>query len=148
GNIEVHSPLLPDTSIFRLHGSPPLATRRSSLRAFSPSQKAPKVGHAGSVLLCTSVAARGLDLPLVRTVAAQRNTYTASDAPHARVVVGRHGQSSHRVRNNVLNGCRHEASEAAEGGVGHFEVVAVEEFSRRDSVGKVRSMRIAGPRFS
>ena len=68
GSIEVHSPLLPDTSIFRLHGSLPQATRHSSLRAFSSSPKAPEVGRAASVLLCTSVAARGLDLPRVRAV--------------------------------------------------------------------------------
>ncbi|KAH9980735.1 P-loop containing nucleoside triphosphate hydrolase protein [Russula compacta] len=68
GDVKVHSPLLSDTSIFRLHGSLPLATRRSSLRAFSSSPKAPMVGHAGSVLPCTSVATRGLDLPLVRAV--------------------------------------------------------------------------------
>ncbi|KAH9987456.1 P-loop containing nucleoside triphosphate hydrolase protein [Russula compacta] len=53
-NVEVHSPLLPDTSIFRPHGSLPLVTRRSSLRAFSSSPKAPKVGQVVSGLLCTS----------------------------------------------------------------------------------------------
>ena len=68
GSIEVHSPLLPDTSIFRLHGSLPSVTRHTSLRAFSSSHKAPQVGRAASVLLCTSVAARGLDLPRVRAV--------------------------------------------------------------------------------
>ena len=68
GGVEVHSPLLPDTSIFRLHGSLPPITRNSSLRAFSSSPKAPQVGRAASVLLCTSVAARGLDLPRVRAV--------------------------------------------------------------------------------
>ena len=68
GSIEVHSPLLPDTSIFRLHGSLPPAIRNSSLRAFSSSPKSPQAGRSASVLLCTSVAARGLDLPRVRAV--------------------------------------------------------------------------------
>lgn len=68
GSMEVHSPLLPETSIFRLHGSLPPATRHSSLRAFASSPKVPEVGRAASVLLCTSVAARGLDLPRVRAV--------------------------------------------------------------------------------
>src|SRR6266478_960524 len=50
GSIEVHSPLLPDTSIFRLHGSLPPALRHSSLSAFS-SPKAPQAGRLASVLL-------------------------------------------------------------------------------------------------
>ncbi|KDQ57783.1 hypothetical protein JAAARDRAFT_130822 [Jaapia argillacea MUCL 33604] len=74
--VEVKSPLLPDTSIFRLHGSLPLQIRLASLRAFSsvpsskPSKSNPKVTptSACSILLCTSVASRGLDLPLVRAV--------------------------------------------------------------------------------
>ncbi|KAJ4483246.1 DEAD-domain-containing protein [Lentinula aciculospora] len=59
------SSLLPDTSIFRLHGSLPTQTRLATLHSFSGSSKntAPF-----SVLLCTSVASRGLDLPLVRSV--------------------------------------------------------------------------------
>lgn len=64
--VGVTSDLLPDASIFRLHGSLPLATRLASLRAFSAP---PKDGSpSSSVLLCTSVASRGLDLPLVRAV--------------------------------------------------------------------------------
>ncbi|GBE80673.1 ATP-dependent RNA helicase DBP7 [Sparassis crispa] len=67
--IHFKSPLLPDTSIFRLHGSLPLQTRLASLRGFSavPSPKSTDVSSF-SVLLCTSVASRGLDLPLVRAV--------------------------------------------------------------------------------
>ncbi|KAI0684800.1 P-loop containing nucleoside triphosphate hydrolase protein [Cytidiella melzeri] len=67
--VEVQSPLLPDTSIFRLHGSLPLQTRLASLRGFSatPTSK-PTPSARSSVLLCTSVASRGLDLPLVRAV--------------------------------------------------------------------------------
>ncbi|KZT72112.1 DEAD-domain-containing protein [Daedalea quercina L-15889] len=71
GNFGARSPLLPDTSIFRLHGSLPLQTRLASLRGFSsvPSSKQPKANSpTSSVLLCTSVASRGLDLPLVRAV--------------------------------------------------------------------------------
>lgn len=68
---EVRSPLLPDATIFRLHGSLPLQTRLASLRGFSavPSPKQPGMHpHNSSILLCTSVASRGLDLPLVRAV--------------------------------------------------------------------------------
>jgi ATP-dependent RNA helicase DDX31/DBP7 len=71
--VEVRSSLLPDTSIFRLHGSLPLQTRLASLRGFSASPS-PKPGSSSSsfmhssILLCTSVASRGLDLPLVRAV--------------------------------------------------------------------------------
>ncbi|KAG7446261.1 DEAD-domain-containing protein [Guyanagaster necrorhizus] len=61
--IEVKSPLLPDTSIYRLHGSLDTRTRLASLRGFSISGKL-----KSSILLCTSVASRGLDLPLVRAV--------------------------------------------------------------------------------
>jgi len=63
-------PLLPATSIYRLHGSLALQTRRNSLASFasasSPSTSSDAPGN--SILLCTSVASRGLDLPLVRAV--------------------------------------------------------------------------------
>lgn len=65
--VEVKSSLLPDTSIFRLHGSLPTQTRAASLRGFSGVSTA-KATPSSSVLLCTSVASRGLDLPLVRAV--------------------------------------------------------------------------------
>ncbi|KAJ7446282.1 P-loop containing nucleoside triphosphate hydrolase protein [Mycena galericulata] len=68
--VEVKSSLLPDTSIFRLHGSLPTPTRLASLRGFSgtKSKGAAASASTSSVLLCTSVASRGLDLPLVRAV--------------------------------------------------------------------------------
>ncbi|KAA1473995.1 DEAD-domain-containing protein [Dentipellis sp. KUC8613] len=71
--VEATSPLLPGASIFRLHGSLPLATRLRSLKGFSavPSTKPGQAkGSApeASILFCTSVASRGLDLPLVRAV--------------------------------------------------------------------------------
>ncbi|KAF9062426.1 P-loop containing nucleoside triphosphate hydrolase protein [Rhodocollybia butyracea] len=64
-SVSVKSSLLPDTSIFRLHGSLPTPTRIASLRGFSGSSRDTS---PFSVLLCTSVASRGLDLPLVRSV--------------------------------------------------------------------------------
>lgn len=72
--VEAKSPLLPGASIFRLHGSLALQTRLASLKAFSAVPKspgsgtAPTAGASSSILLCTSVASRGLDLPLVRAV--------------------------------------------------------------------------------
>lgn len=60
--------LLPNTSIFRLHGSLPLHTRLSSLQGFSSAKEHPTSFSTSSILLCTSVASRGLDLPLVRAV--------------------------------------------------------------------------------
>ncbi|KAK0504751.1 DEAD-domain-containing protein [Armillaria luteobubalina] len=65
--IEVQSPLLPDTAIYRLHGSLDTRTRLASLRGFSNSGKS-KSFTQSSILLCTSVASRGLDLPLVRAI--------------------------------------------------------------------------------
>lgn len=68
-DIKVKSPLLPGASIFRLHGSLPLQTRLASLKGFSvvPKSDGPNISQS-SILLCTSVASRGLDLPLVRAV--------------------------------------------------------------------------------
>ncbi|KAF5370746.1 hypothetical protein D9758_001941 [Tetrapyrgos nigripes] len=65
GPIAAKSPLLPDTSIFRLHGSLTTSTRLETLRGFAGKTKQTS---PFSVLLCTSVASRGLDLPLVRAV--------------------------------------------------------------------------------
>ena len=62
GVVSLNSPLFPWTSVHRLHGSLPLGTRTSSLAAFSAPSSHP------SILLATSVASRGLDLPLVRAV--------------------------------------------------------------------------------
>ncbi|ORX33933.1 P-loop containing nucleoside triphosphate hydrolase protein [Kockovaella imperatae] len=60
--ISLSSPILPKTTIQRLHGSLPLATRKASLAKFTEASESP------SILLATSVASRGLDLPLVRAV--------------------------------------------------------------------------------
>ncbi len=60
--VSLTSPLFPATTVHRLHGSLPLRTRLSSLAAFSTPSSNP------SILLATSVASRGLDLPLVRAV--------------------------------------------------------------------------------
>ena len=60
--ITLSSPLFPKTTIQRLHGSLPLATRKASLAKFTEASDSP------SILLATSVASRGLDLPLVRAV--------------------------------------------------------------------------------
>ena len=70
GKIKAQSSLLPDTSIYRLHGSLPLQIRMASLKAFGtkPSIDAGKASSQSSILFCTSVASRGLDLPLVRAV--------------------------------------------------------------------------------
>lgn len=62
-DVAVESPLLPDTSIFRLHGSMATPTRLQSLKQFSVSGTS-----KSTILLCTSVASRGLDLPLVKAV--------------------------------------------------------------------------------
>ncbi|KLO16961.1 DEAD-domain-containing protein [Schizopora paradoxa] len=67
--IALISPLLPGASLYRLHGSLPLPTRLASLKGFSASPKSNKISEGTStILLCTSVASRGLDLPLVRAV--------------------------------------------------------------------------------
>ena len=60
--ITLKSALFPQTTVHRLHGSLPLRTRLSSLAAFSTPTQHP------AILLATSVASRGLDLPLVRAV--------------------------------------------------------------------------------
>ncbi|KAI0790774.1 P-loop containing nucleoside triphosphate hydrolase protein [Abortiporus biennis] len=66
--VALKSPLLPDASIYRLHGSLPLQTRLASLRGFSSVPNEKNNDSLSSILLCTSVASRGLDLPLVRAV--------------------------------------------------------------------------------
>ena len=62
---------LPNVSVYRLHGSLPTSTRLASIKAFSGIQSKNKDSSqetSSSVLLSTSVASRGLDLPLVRAV--------------------------------------------------------------------------------
>jgi ATP-dependent RNA helicase DDX31/DBP7 len=136
GSVEVHSPLLPETSIFRLHGSLPLATRLSSLRAFSSSPKTSEVGRSASVLLCTSVAARGLDLPLVRAVV-QYDLPTEGGATEYVHRVGRTARAGRGGQAWTIIAPSEEqwvewvqariAGGTAEGGAGRFEAVAVEE---------------------
>ncbi|KAF9653839.1 DEAD-domain-containing protein [Thelephora ganbajun] len=67
GRIAVASPLLPSTSIYRLHGSMPQPTRLASIKGFSTKSKDQK-SQGSAILLCTSVASRGLDLPFVKAV--------------------------------------------------------------------------------
>ena len=64
--VETTCPLLPGACIFRLHGSLSTQSRQKSIRDFSKTHKRSKA--TTSILFCTSVASRGLDLPLVRAV--------------------------------------------------------------------------------
>ena len=68
GRIAVASPLLPSASIYRLHGSMPQPTRLASIKRFSSTKPRDRESQKSAILLCTSVASRGLDLPSVRTV--------------------------------------------------------------------------------
>lgn len=74
GDVGMTCALLPSTKVYRLHGSLPLATRLTSLQGFAYVHKNLDRGKANveeaknSVLFCTSVASRGLDLPFVRSV--------------------------------------------------------------------------------
>ena len=68
--VEAKCSLLPDVSMFRLHGSLPTSSRLAALKGFAGAQTKNKLVEdaTSSILLCTSVASRGLDLPLVRAV--------------------------------------------------------------------------------
>lgn len=68
--VEAKCSLLPDVSIFRLHGSLQTSSRLAALKGFAGAQakNKPVRDTTSSILLCTSVASRGLDLPLVRAV--------------------------------------------------------------------------------
>jgi ATP-dependent RNA helicase DDX31/DBP7 len=69
--VKTSSPLLPGASVYRLHGSLSTTARLTALRGFSTASFGkPKTPTAAgsSILFCTSVASRGLDLPLVRAV--------------------------------------------------------------------------------
>ena len=68
GRIAVTSPLLPSTSVYRLHGSMPQSTRFASIKGFSSTKSKDQKTPWPAILLCTSVASRGLDLPFVRAV--------------------------------------------------------------------------------
>lgn len=137
GRVGAHSPLLPETSIFRLHGSLPLATRLSSLRAFSAVQKTPESGHLASILLCTSVAARGLDLPRVRAVVQYDLPTEGGATEYVHRVgrtarAGRGGQAWAMIAPSEAQWVewvqtRMDSGTTKGGGAGHFEAVAVEE---------------------
>ena len=64
GKTELHrtSQLYPNTSIYHLHGSLDLQTRLGSLKGFASAQ------DTSAIMLCTSVAARGLDVDDVTAV--------------------------------------------------------------------------------
>ncbi|KAH6914375.1 ATP-dependent RNA helicase DBP7 [Coprinopsis sp. MPI-PUGE-AT-0042] len=68
--VETQCALIPDASIYRLHGSLPTAVRQRALKGFAgpKGKNQPKSTTTSSILLCTSVASRGLDLPLVKAV--------------------------------------------------------------------------------
>ena len=68
--IEAKCSLLPGVSIFRLHGSLQTSSRMAALKGFAGTQTKNKAiqDTTSSILLCTSVVSRGLDLPLVHTV--------------------------------------------------------------------------------
>ena len=136
GRAGVHSPLLPETSIFRLHGSLPLATRLSSLHAFSAAQKVPESSHLASILLCTSVAARGLDLPRVRAVVQYDLPTEGGATEYVHRVgrtarAGRGGQAWAIVAPSEAQWVEWVQTRmdggATKGGAGHFESVPVEE---------------------
>lgn len=55
------SPVIAGVPIFRLHGNLDITTRLGSLKGFTGSSE-------GGILLCTSLAARGLDVPFVNSV--------------------------------------------------------------------------------
>ncbi|KAF9482175.1 DEAD-domain-containing protein [Pholiota conissans] len=67
--VESTCALLPNVSLYRLHGSLTNSARLAALKGFAgPKSKKKSSAEISSVLFCTSVAARGLDLPLVRAV--------------------------------------------------------------------------------
>lgn len=66
--VSLQSDLLPGVNIFRLHGSLTQFERIQSLRQFSSNSNNKTDESKCSILLATSVAARGLDLPSVSTV--------------------------------------------------------------------------------
>ncbi|KZT42415.1 DEAD-domain-containing protein [Sistotremastrum suecicum HHB10207 ss-3] len=63
-DVGLKSQFLPQATLFRLHGSLPLRVRQETMRQFVKEQDKSSL----SILLCTSVASRGLDLPFVRAV--------------------------------------------------------------------------------
>ncbi|KAH8992564.1 DEAD-domain-containing protein [Lactarius hatsudake] len=138
GRVGAHSPLLPETSIFRLHGSLPLSTRLSSLCAFSAAQKPPESSPLASILLCTSVAARGLDLPRVRAVVQYDLPTEGGATEYVHRVgrtarAGRGGQAwaivapSEAQWAEWVQARMDSGTGSTKGGAGRFEAVPVEE---------------------
>ncbi|TKA70971.1 hypothetical protein B0A49_07293 [Cryomyces minteri] len=74
--------------LYRLHGSLPQVTRTSTLQAFTQSKDA-------SVLVCTDVAARGLDLPNVDFVVEYDPPFSKDDHLHR---IGRTARAGHDGR--------------------------------------------------
>lgn len=68
--VEKYCDLFPKTPVFRLHGSLAQSDRIASLKGFSAGlgKKVNTSHKEGAILFCTSVAARGLDLPSVGCV--------------------------------------------------------------------------------
>lgn len=68
--VEKYCELFPHTPVYRLHGSLPQSDRIAQLKGFSTNlgKKSSGASQEGAILLCTSVAARGLDLPSVGCV--------------------------------------------------------------------------------
>lgn len=61
--LSVTCPILPNTKIYRLHGSMSLQNRLNTVKEFTD-----KKSQQPAIMFCTSVASRGLDMPLVRAV--------------------------------------------------------------------------------
>ncbi|TIA90981.1 hypothetical protein E3P99_01338 [Wallemia hederae] len=61
--LSVNCPVLPNTKIYRLHGSMSLQNRLNTVKEFTD-----KKSQQPAIMFCTSVASRGLDMPLVRAV--------------------------------------------------------------------------------
>ncbi|KAA8911804.1 hypothetical protein TRICI_003701 [Trichomonascus ciferrii] len=90
------SPLLGDGAvIYKLHGSLNQQTRTSTLAAFSGN----KTGYQGkpSILFCTDVASRGLDLPLITNVVEYDPPFAQEDHVHRIGRTARAGQKGSSI---------------------------------------------------
>ncbi|KAI9430507.1 hypothetical protein H4582DRAFT_2063668, partial [Lactarius indigo] len=111
------------------------ATRISSLRTFSATQKPPESSPLASILLCTSVAARGLDLPRVRAVVQYDLPTEGGATEYVHRVgrtarAGRGGQAWAIVAPSEAQWAEWVQTRMDSGTAGHFEAVAVEEILR------------------
>ncbi|KAH3675095.1 hypothetical protein WICMUC_002927 [Wickerhamomyces mucosus] len=89
----ITSPLLSDTSVvYKLHGSLSQQIRTSTLSAFS---KAPADQH--TIMFCTDVASRGLDLPYISTVIEYDPPFATEDHLHRVGRTARAGKSGRSV---------------------------------------------------